>query len=131
MKGADKEKREKLANALAEGLNRTSAAARSGYAPQTVSRLRKNPEFRARVEKLRDERDWGGSPDLAPVVNELIAYARKAARGDTAADLNCARQYLVEIARLKQQMAANAKAEAAVAERAARGAEIALWAAKS
>ncbi|HEY7901161.1 MAG TPA: helix-turn-helix domain-containing protein [Caulobacteraceae bacterium] len=127
MKGADKEKRATLARALAEGLNVKHAAKLSGYGRQTVYRLRAEAAFGAEVEKLRDELAWGGSTDLAPVINELVRYARQAAELKSAAALNVARQLLVETARLKQAMSGQVAAAAAKAAEDAHQAELDDW----
>lgn len=108
---ADRDRRSRLARALAEGLDNQAAAEASGYGRQSVSRLRHDAKFQVEVETLRDELVWGGSADLAPVINEMLRLARKAGEGTTAASLNVARQYLADIGRLKQAMAASGAAK--------------------
>jgi hypothetical protein len=112
MSRADKERRALLAKALAEGMHNEAAAEASGYGRQSVSRLRNNPAFQAEVDKVRDDLAWGGSADLAPVINEMLRLARKAGEGTSAASLNVARQVLADIGRLKQAMAASGAARA-------------------
>jgi hypothetical protein len=100
-----------FARAQAEGRGALDAYLQAGYEGKSrqkrnyANELARNPEIRARVEALRDEMTWGGTADIAPVIQELIGLARRVGDKPTAAQMVAARGILVEIARLKGQLA--------------------------
>ena len=114
------ERREKFARGLADGLPAWRAWTAAGYAAKggrgRIVAQRK--EVKARVDELVQARKWGGSSDLAPVIDECMRLAKVAGDKDSAAAMVAARGFLVEAARLKGLLGAAAAAPRAPEPRA-------------
>ncbi|MGH7025241.1 MAG: hypothetical protein ACREEB_16860 [Caulobacteraceae bacterium] len=97
---------EKLARGVAAGQTVKDAALAAGYGPTSTScyQVVKRADFKTRVEMLKLELQWGGSPDLAPAINMLMGGAHKVfgAEKPSAAALNAATKMVVEAAKLKR-----------------------------
>lgn len=102
MGGANKEKREKMAQGMAEGLTPKAAAKRAGYTSSSIYHIPDDPEFQQRVEVLKAHLEWGGTRRLGPVIDELRDVALAARMLKSAAGMNAARGALVAAANLKQ-----------------------------
>ena len=74
--------REKYARGVARGLTQRAAYIAAGYSAKTgnVQHVSKSPTVVQRVEELKDELYWGETPDVAPVINELMRLAREAGK---------------------------------------------------
>jgi hypothetical protein len=99
-------KHEAFAWALAEGGDVMEAYAAAGYElphRQMALRMARQKNIAARVEELRIELLWGGSPDLAVVINALMKLGTEGA-ADSAALVAAKRSCLVEAAKLKGQL---------------------------
>jgi hypothetical protein len=97
---------EAFAHQLALDLNPQDAALAAGFAKSQTQACNRalRPEIVARVEELQRLRDWGGSRDLGPLINELGAAVQVARKLDTAAAFVAIRGLIVEAARLKQML---------------------------
>jgi hypothetical protein len=99
-------RQESFAKALAEGLTPDEAAEMAGYKgekKQARHRARQ-AKFVERVAELRRRRDWGGSSDVGPLIDELMKTVQEARKLDTAAAFVAIRGLIVEAARLKQTL---------------------------
>lgn len=97
-------RQEAFAQALMQGLSPEEAAEKAGYKgerKQARQRARQ-PKFVERVEELKRLRDWGGSSDVGPLIDELMMAVQEARKLDTAAAFVAVRGLIVEAARLKQ-----------------------------
>ena len=106
MPALTKHRYEPFAQALSRDLHPVAAAKEAGFKgnkTQSCERAQR-PEVIARVEELRRRRDWGGSRDLGPMIDELMAAARQASTLTTAAAFVAVRGLIVEAARLKQML---------------------------
>ena len=97
---------EAFAHQQAQGLNPQDAALAAGFAKSQTQACRRalRPEIVARVEELKRLRDWGGSRDLRPLINELGAAVQEARTLNSAAAFVAVRGLIVEAARLKQML---------------------------
>jgi len=101
-------RREAFARAWADGFVPREAYDKAGYKaqdpniPGEVARIAGRDDVLERVTELRAEMDWGSTPDIAPVINELRRLAKKAGDMDTAAAMIAARGLLAEAAKLKR-----------------------------
>jgi hypothetical protein len=97
---------EATAQALSRDLNPQDAAVAAGFAKSQTQACRRalRPEIVARVEELKRLRDWGGSRDLAPLINELAGAVQEARKLDSAAAFVAVRGLIVEAARLKKML---------------------------
>ena len=97
---------EAFAHQLAQDLNPQDAALAAGFVKSQTQACRRalRPEIVKRVEELRRLRDWGGSRDVGPLINELGAAVQEARKLDTAAAFVAVRGLIVEAARLKQML---------------------------
>ncbi len=98
---------EKYARGRALGMTQSAAYINAGYSEKTgnVQHVAKHPDVMRRVEELKDEFLWGETPDVAPVVNELMRLAREAARVGTVPAMVAARGLLAEAGKLKGRLA--------------------------
>ncbi len=96
-------RREAFALAMARGAAPLEACVAAGYkrCSTQAGRIKKLPEVVEREEQLREALAWGGSGDLAPVINEMRRLAVAAGELKTAAGMMAAKGFLVEAARLK------------------------------
>jgi hypothetical protein len=96
----------RMAQGMAEGLTPKAAAVAAGYSPRTNSyrTIVEDENFKSQVEAARLRHRRGGSPDLGPVIDDLMEYAEKAAGLGTGAGMMAAAKLLAEAARLKSQM---------------------------
>ncbi|MEP6967742.1 MAG: hypothetical protein ABI906_06655 [Pseudomonadota bacterium] len=96
-------RREAFALAMARGAAPLEACVAAGYkrCSTQAGRIKKLAEVVEREEQLREELAWGGSGDLAPVINEMRRLAVAAGELGTAAGMMAAKGFLVEAARLK------------------------------
>lgn len=106
MAAFEDERREKFARGLAEDLPAWRAWEAAGYGrnPHRARTRAAKAEMIARVRELRLARLWGGSRDLAPVIDECMRLAQIAGEQPTGAALIAARGLLAEAARLKQML---------------------------
>jgi hypothetical protein len=100
--------REAFAQACAQGVPGKEAYRRAGYIghPDNAAKIAKYKEVSGRTAELVSEKLWGGSPDLGPVINELMRLALAAAKGGTVGGFNAAKGLLAEAAKLKLQLGA-------------------------
>jgi hypothetical protein len=97
---------EAFAHQLAKDLNPQDAALAAGFVKSQTQACRRalRPEIVKRVEELERLRDWGGSRDVGPLINELGAAVQEARKLDTAAAFVAIRGLIVEAARLKKML---------------------------
>ena len=97
---------EATAQALSRDLNPQEAALEAGFTKAQTQACKRalRPEIVARVEELRRLRDWGGSRDLGPLINELGAAVQDARTLKTAAAFVAVRGLIIEAARLKKML---------------------------
>jgi|SRR5579859_57652 len=106
MPALTKHRYEPFAQALSRDLDPVAAAKEAGFKgnkTQSCERAQRK-EVVARVEELRRRRDWGGSRDLGPLIDELMAAARQASTLKTGAAFVAVRGLIVEAARLKKML---------------------------
>jgi hypothetical protein len=98
---------EKYARGRALGMTQRAAYMNAGYSEKTgnVEHVAKHPDVMRRVEELKDEFHWGETPDVAPVINELMRLARDAAKVGTVPAMVAARGLLAEAGKLKGRLA--------------------------
>jgi hypothetical protein len=103
-------RQEAFAQAFAKGLRREDAYHLAGFTGHgdASSKIQKIPKVADRVAELTAMNLWGGSADLAPVINELMRLAKEAGELKTAAGMNAAKGLLSEAAKLKLQLPAQA-----------------------
>jgi hypothetical protein len=108
MPALKKTRYEPFALQLSLGLNPLDAALAAGFAKSQTqaSRRAARPEVVARVEELKRRREWGGSRDVGPLIDELADAVREARTLTTAAAFVAVRGLIVEAARLKQMLPA-------------------------
>ncbi len=96
-------KREAFALAMARGAAPLEACVAAGYkrCSTQAGRIKSLPEVIEREKQLREDLAWGGSGDLAPVINEMRRLAKKSGELKSAAGMMAAKGLLVEAARLK------------------------------
>lgn len=106
MPALKKDRYEPFAEALSRGLSPMAAAVDAGFAKSQTQACKRagRPEVVARVEELRRLRDWGGSRDLGPLIDELGAAVQEARKLNSAAAFVAVRGLIVEAARLKQML---------------------------
>ena len=100
---ADPVRQERYALGVAEGLCLRHAATAAGYSRHSncVYKIARDPAFRARVEALTRQREWGRSNELGAIIALLMDCADKAlAQGAVQA----ARLALAEAAKFKAQL---------------------------
>ncbi|MGH7023282.1 MAG: hypothetical protein ACREEB_06780 [Caulobacteraceae bacterium] len=99
-----------FAKGVAEGRIVRQAAISAGYSGKATSYYRrcKTPDFLARVERFRRERDLASNPNLVSIIERLIAAADGANEAANGALLRAQCALLAEAARLKQLLAARA-----------------------
>ena len=97
------ERLEAMAQALASGHVPTDASCAAGYSYHGKDALSRaeNPAMKTRVAEIKLRREAGGTADLAPVIDRLVAASDKAVALGTAAGMVAARGFLVDAARLK------------------------------
>ena len=100
---AIKPKRVAFDNAVDRGLNFEAALKEAEYAPRGgwASKLANDPEIKKRIADVALDRKWGGSPDLAPVINRMRDIALDTEIAKSAATMKEAREILLAIAQLK------------------------------
>ncbi len=112
----DDPRREAFAQARARGLARKVAARAAGYTGKnTAKKLDGHEAVRARIGVILRQRAGGGSRDVGAVIDKLIALADQAAEAKEARGWDVARHCLVEAARLKGGLPADAAAPASAA----------------
>jgi hypothetical protein len=89
---------------VAAGMPPKDAYVAAGYSATSsyYDVLFKQDRFQAEVERWRRKLRGGGSPDLGPVIDELMDGAQKALALNTGVGMQAACQMLTEAARLKQ-----------------------------
>jgi len=93
---------EAFAQAIALGRTPVEAAIEAGYAPPRNHLRLRLKLTEKRVEHLRTLLGGGNTRELAPIIEQMIRLAGKAAELETASGLASARGLLAEAARLKQ-----------------------------
>jgi hypothetical protein len=94
---------EKFAQGVADGLCLRHAATAAGYSHHStcIYKAARGPAFRARVEALVRERQWGRTNELGSIIARIVDCADKAlAQGAVLA----ARQCLADAAKLKASL---------------------------
>jgi hypothetical protein len=96
-------RQEALAKALAQGASPNKAHTGAGYAKSTdeANRHANHPAIVARVQELTEQLQWGGSEDLAPVIDALRLLFDESHELKSAAAIKERREILVQVARLK------------------------------
>jgi hypothetical protein len=91
---------------VAAGMPPKDAYAAAGYSGTSsyYDTLFKQEHFQAEVERWRRKLRGGGSPDLGPIIDELMDGAQKALALNSGVGMQAACQMLTEAARLKQQL---------------------------
>jgi hypothetical protein len=99
---------EAMAQGVADGQTIKAAAFAAGYSRKTnyFYQIARRPWFKARVEVLEQERRWGGSRDLAPIISLLMQGALKAMEVGTLEGINTAARMIAEAGKLKQLLPA-------------------------
>lgn len=94
---------EAMAQGLALGLTAAGASEAAGFNGHGKDARRRAdvPAMQARVAEIKLRREAGGTADLAPVIDRLVAASDKAVALGTAAGMVAARGFLVDAARLK------------------------------
>ena len=112
MAAFEDERRERFAQGLARGAAASRAWEDAGYKRKgpRARAAAKRKDMVARVKEIIRAREWGGSGDLAPVIDECMRLAIKARTMNTAAAMVAARGLLAEAARLKGLLGAAAPA---------------------
>lgn len=97
---------EAMAQSVAAGLTIKEAFVAAGFAERShhYDVVAKREDFQQRVAMLRQEREWGGSPDLAPAINMLMRGAEQAMALNNGAAMAAAARMVAEAARLKQKL---------------------------
>ncbi len=95
---------EPFAQALSRDLDPVAAAKEAGFKGNKTQSCERalRPAVVARVKELRRRRDWGGSRDVRPLIDELMDAVQQARALKTAAAFVAVRGLIVEAARLKQ-----------------------------
>ena len=108
MAALTKHRYEPFAQALSRDLDPVAAAREAGFKGNKTQSCERalRPAVVARVEELRRRRDWGGSRDVGPLIDELMAAAQQARTLKTAAAFVAVRGLIVEAARLKKMLPA-------------------------
>jgi hypothetical protein len=106
MAALTKHRYEPFAQALSRDLNPVAAAKEAGFKGNKTQSCERalRLEVVERVEELRRRRDWGGSRDVGPLIDELMAAVRQARTLKTAAAFVAVRGLIVEAARLKKML---------------------------
>ena len=106
MKALDRPRYEAFAQALAAGLSIKAAAAQAGYHDDRYWSHRRAglKVITDRVAFLVEAAIGGGSSDLAPIIDKLVALADRAGDLDSGAGMTAACHLLSEAARLKRLM---------------------------
>ena len=106
MPALTKHRYEPFAQALSRDLNPVAAAKEAGFKGNKTQSCERalRAEVAARVEELKRLRDWGGSRDLGPLIDELGAAVQEARTLKTAAAFVAVRGLIVEAARLKKML---------------------------
>ena len=86
-----------------QGVVGEAALKEADYAPRGgwASKLANDPEIKKRIADVALDRKWGGSPDLAPVINRMRDIALDTEIAKSAAAMKEAREILLAIAQLK------------------------------
>lgn len=109
---------EAYARARAIGHSKNAAYKEAGFAGSGNSKRVEGIKGMAeRIRELCDHIYWGETPDIAPVINELMRLAREAGAFQTAAGMVAAKGLLAEAARLKGRLAEPAAGERDTAPR--------------
>ena len=95
---------EDLAKGIARGMSLRGAASHYGHGKPGGSDYpyARTDEFKARVEEFRKTLGGGDSPDLAPVINELMGAALEAKALGSAAGMKAACDLWAKAAELKR-----------------------------
>ena len=94
---------EAFAHARARGVKQRDAYLAAGFKGRSnASRMNTFPDVPKRIEEIKQALLWGGSSDLAPVINLLAVAAEKAIGHNSSASLVAARGLLAELAKLKR-----------------------------
>ena len=103
MAAFEDERREKFARGLTDGMPAWRAWEAAGYARNRhrARTVAAREDVKVRITEISEGRAWGGSSDLAPVIDECMRLAIKARTMNTAAAMVAARGLLAEAARLK------------------------------
>jgi hypothetical protein len=106
MPAFDDHRLESFAQCLAKGMRPLNASRRTGFAADANrSNVRAaRADVVKRVAEIAQSNLWGGSRDLGPVIDELMAAAQEARKLGTGAGMMAARALLVEAARLKEEL---------------------------
>jgi hypothetical protein len=94
-----------MAQGVADGLCLKQAGIAAGYSRNSTSciyKVARDPAFRARVETLIRQRQWGASDGLAPMIELMVDCAQSARELGNGAGMTAAHRLLAEAARLKQ-----------------------------
>ena len=99
----DNKRHETVARALVAGLSPKTAYQIGGYGRPAGGAvpLAERPDVTARVAELKDERAGGDSPEIGPVIDELMRLAKISGKLGSAAGMVAARGLLAEAAKLK------------------------------
>jgi hypothetical protein len=108
MPALTKHRYEPFAEALSRDLSPFAAAKEAGFKGNKTQSCERalRPEVMERAAELRRRRDWGGTRDVAPLINELGAAVQEARKLDTAAAFVAVRGLIIEAARLKRMLPA-------------------------
>jgi len=106
MPALKKTRYEPFALHLSLGSNPLDAAVAAGFAKSQTQACRRaaRPEVIARVEELARKREWGGSRDVGPLIDELGAAVQEARKLNFAAAFVAVRGLIIEAARLKKML---------------------------
>ena len=113
MKPIRYQKMDAFAVLLGQGVPRIAAYARAGYSVRSgrSKKLSERADVIARAAEVAHHRARGGSRDLSFIINRLIEFAEKAAALNTAPGYMAARAALVDAARFKGLLPADADAD--------------------
>jgi phage terminase small subunit len=88
------------------GLTQVAAAEAAGYPEGTRygSKLDSRKEVKARIAEIKRALPWGGSRNLAPVIDALVGTAKAASKLNSAAGMKAAGDLWRQVAELKQKL---------------------------
>jgi hypothetical protein len=100
-------KQEAFAQAMARGASPQRAHEEAGYKSHgNAARMAEDKKIAGRVREIKRGRAAGDSRDVGPIINDLVAAAKKAIKLNTASGFIAARGLLAEAARQKMRVAA-------------------------
>jgi hypothetical protein len=108
----DTKRFEAYAKGVAAGEPPKSASVAAGYSPNSsyYDVLFKEERFQAAVARWKVKLRGGASPDLAPIIDDLMAGAEKAIALNSGAGMHAACRMLAEAGRLKRLLPLDADA---------------------